>query len=239
MKFEASVELKQYFKEIESTSESLTREEEATLIPLAKQGNRQAMNRVVNSCAKMVVKTANKYMGQGVSVMDLVQEGNMGTLEALSRFEPGKTKFSSYAQMWIKKYINDSVATVGRIVRLPMNQEFEIFKLKKAGKEVEEPLKISMDKKVSDDISTTVGDLYHFTQPEIESNHQQEFIQGLVKGYLSLIQDQRNREILKAHFGIDRSCALGLEDLCNEFGLSKPSINKIIKQSLELIREEV
>ena len=85
MKFEASLELKQYFKEIESTSESLTPEEELILIPLAKQGNQQALTRVVNSCAKMVVKTANKYMGQGVSVMDLVQEGNMGTLEALSR----------------------------------------------------------------------------------------------------------------------------------------------------------
>ena len=239
MKFEASVELKQYFKEIESTSESLTPEEELILIPLAKQGNQQALTRVVNSCAKMVVKTANKYMGQGVSVMDLVQEGNMGTLEALNRFKPGKTKCSSYAQLWIKKYINDSVATVGRIVRLPMNQEFEIFKLKKAGKEVEEPSKISLDKKVSDDSNTTLAELYHHTQPEIDSVYHNEFIKNLVKGYLSLIQDQRNREILKAHFGIDRSCALGLEDLCNEFGLSKPSINKIIKQSLALIREEV
>jgi len=171
--------------------------------------------------------------------MDLVQEGNMGTLEALNRFEPGATKFSSYAQLWIKKYINDSVATVGRIVRLPMNQEFEIFKLKKAGKEVEEPAKISLDKKVSDDSNTTLAELYHHTQPEIESVYHNEFIQNLVKGYLSLIEDQRNREILKARFGIDRSCALGLEDLCNEFGLSKPSINKIIKQSLALIREEV
>jgi len=239
MKFESSVELKQYFKEIESTSESLTREEEAILIPLAKQGDQRALNRVVNSCAKMVVKTANKYMGQGVSVMDLVQEGNMGTLEALNRFKPGTTKFSSYAQLWIKKYINDSVATVGRIVRLPMNHEFEIFKLKKAGKEVEEPAKISLDKKVSDDSNTTLAELYHRTQPEIESVYHNEFIQNLVKGYLSLIKDQRNREILKAHFGIDRSCALGLEDLCNEFGLSKPNINKIIKQSLALIREEV
>jgi hypothetical protein len=53
MKFEASVELKQYFKEIESTSESLTPEEELILIPLAKQGNQQALTRVVNSCAKM------------------------------------------------------------------------------------------------------------------------------------------------------------------------------------------
>ena len=86
MKFESSRELTLYFREVESTSHSLTREEESVLIPLAKSGDSKALNRVVNSCSKMVVKTANKYMGQGVPVMDLVQEGNIGTIEALKRF---------------------------------------------------------------------------------------------------------------------------------------------------------
>jgi len=237
MKFEASKELKQYFKEIESTSDSLTKHEEAELIPLAQQGDQRALNRVINSCAKMVVKTANKYMGQGVSVMDLVQEGNMGTIEALGRFKPGKTKFSTYAQLWINKYINDSVATVGRIVRLPMNQEFEIFKLKKAGKEVQEPSKISMDKKVSHDSETTIGDLYHFTQPDIESQHQDEFIQELVNSYLNKITRDKDREILKAYFGIGRYCAPDGKSLAEEFGMSKVGINKVINKTLELLRD--
>ena len=236
MKFEASKELKQYFKEIESTSDSLTKQEEVELIPLAQQGDQRALNRVVNSCAKMVVKTANKYMGQGVSVMDLIQEGNMGTIKALSRFTPGKTKFSTYAQLWIKKYINDSVATVGRIVRLPMNQEFEIFKLKKAGKEVEEPGKVSLDKKVSDDSSTTIGDLYHFTQPEIDAQHDDEFIKELVDGYLNKITRDKDREILKAYFGIGRHCAPDGESLAEEFGMSKVGINKVINKTLEILR---
>jgi len=237
MKFEASKELKQYFKEIESTSDSLTKHEEAELIPLAQQGDQRALNRVINSCAKMVVKTANKYMGQGVSVMDLVQEGNMGTIEALGRFKPGKTKFSTYAQLWINKYINDSVATVGRIVRLPMNQEFEIFKLKKAGKEVQEPSKISMDKKVSHDSETTIGDLYHFTQPDIESQHQDEFIHELVNSYLNKITRDKDREILKAYFGIGRHCAPDGKSLAEEFGMSKVGINKVINKTLELLRD--
>ena len=237
MKFEASKELKQYFKEIESTSDSLTKHEEAELIPLAQQGDQRALNRVINSCAKMVVKTANKYMGQGVSVMDLVQEGNMGTIEALGRFKPGKTKFSTYAQLWINKYINHTVATVGRIVRLPMNQEFEIFKLKKAGKEVQEPSKISMDKKVSHDSETTIGDLYHFTQPDIESQHQDEFIQELVNSYLNKITRDKDREILKAYFGIGRYCAPDGKSLAEEFGMSKVGINKVINKTLELLRD--
>jgi RNA polymerase primary sigma factor len=236
MKFEASKELTQYFKEVESTSGSLTKQEELTLIPLAKQGNQKALTRIINSCSKMVVKTANKYMGQGVPVIDLVQEGNMGTIEALNRFTPGKNRFSTYAQFWIKKYINDSVATVGKIVRLPMNHEFEIFKLKRAGKEVEEQVKISMDKKVSNDSETSIGDMYHFTQPEIESQHHDEFIRELVNRYLNKIKVAKDREILKAYFGIGRHCAPDGETIAKEFGMSKVGINKVVNKTLELLR---
>ena len=232
-KFESSTELSRYFKEIEGTSEPLTKEEEAQLIPLAKEGDAAAINRVINSCAKMVVKTANKYMGQGVEVIDLVQEGNMGTIEALRRFEPGKTKFSSYAQLWISKYINDSVATVGRLVRLPMNKEFEIFKLKKAGQEVEVQTKTSLDKKVSEDSNTTLGDLYHFTQPEVESQHDQDYVREIVDGFLAKIEKDRDREILKAYYGIDRDCELRGQSLSNEFGVSTAGIKKILDRIFE------
>lgn len=233
MKFESSTELSRYFKEIEGTASPLTKEEEARLIPLAKGGDAAAINRVINSCAKMVVKTANKYMGQGVEVIDLVQEGNMGTIEALRRFEPGKAKFSSYAQLWISKYINDSVATVGRLVRLPMNKEFEIFKLKKAGEEVEVQTKTSLDKKVSEDNNTTLGDLYHFTQPEVNSKHDQDYVREIVDSFLAKIEKDRDREILKAYYGIDRDCELRGKSLSSEFGISSAGIKKILDRIFE------
>jgi RNA polymerase primary sigma factor len=232
-KFESSKELSRYFKEIEGTSDPLTKEEEAHLIPLAKEGDAAAINRVINSCAKMVVKTSNKYMGQGVEVIDLVQEGNMGTIEALRRFKPGKARFSSYAQLWISKYINDSVATVGRLVRLPMNKEFEIFKLKKSGQEVEVQTKTSLDKKVSEDSNTTLGDLYHFTQPEINSQHDQDYVREIVDSFLAKIEKERDREILKAYYGIDRDCEVRGKSLSNEFGVSSAGIKKILNRIFE------
>ena len=234
MKFEASAELTQYFKEIESTSEPLSKAEEETLIPLAQQGNQQALNRVVNSCAKMVVKTTNKYMGQGVSVMDLVQEGNMGTIEALNRFKPGKSSFSSYAYLWISKYINDSVATVGRLVRLPMNKEFEIFKLKKAGEEVQSQTQVSLDKKLDEGSSATIGDMLQST--DADEKYQQEYVLEKAAQLLLKIPTPRDREIVKAYFGIGRFCAPSADSLSEEFGMSKVGINKVVKKSIELLR---
>ena len=234
MKFEASVELTQYFKEIESTSDPLSKAEEEALVPLAQQGDQQALNRVVNSCSRMVVKTANKYMGQGVSVMDLVQEGNMGTIEALNRFKPGKSSFSSYAYLWISKYVNDSVATVGRLVRLTMDKEFEIFKLKRAGEEVQSQTKVSLDKKVGDGNSATIGDL--LSSPDYEEGIQQDRVLEEAKHQLSKIQNIRDREIVKAYFGIGRFCAPSGDSLSEEFGMSKAGISKVVKKSIELLR---
>ena len=233
MKFESSRELTLYFREVESTSHSLTKEEELTLIPLAQSGDSKAINRVINSCSKMVVKTANKYMGQGVPVMDLVQEGNIGTMEALKRFDhKGKSRFASYAQLWIKKFINDSVATVGRTVRLPMNHEFEIFKAKKAGKEVSNLSNVSLDKKVSEDNNTTFADLYNICQPEIESVHHNEFIQELVDKYMEKIEKEKDREIIKAYFGIGKEFPLTGESLAQEFGMSKVGVSKLINRTI-------
>tara|TARA_B100000963_G_scaffold353893_1_gene369390 strand:- start:2449 stop:3177 length:729 start_codon:yes stop_codon:yes gene_type:complete len=235
MKFESSRELSLYFREVESTSQPLTKEEEATLIPLAKEGNAKALNRVVNSCSKMVVKIANKYLGQGVPVIDLVQEGNIGTMEAIKRFDPEGTKgrFASYARLWIKKYINDSVATVGRTVRIPMNHEFDIFKAKKAGKEVLNRTNVSLDQNVHEDGNTTYGDLFNTCQPSIEDVHHKEFIDELVNKYLSTLNKQKDRDIIKAYFGIGQDFPITRETIAEEFGMSKVGVTKLVDRTLE------
>ena len=178
-------------------------------------------------------------MGQGVPVMDLVQEGNIGTMEALKRFTPGKSKFSSYAQLWIKKYINDSVATVGRIVRLPMNHEFDIFKAKKAGKEVANLNTLSLDQKISDEGNATYGDMFNQCQPSIETKYQDEFINDLVNKYLNKINRDKDREIVKAYFGIGRDYPLTGQLLSDEFGMSKVGVSRIVNKTLSELRVAV
>jgi len=238
MKFEASKELKTYFKEIESNSHPLTKEEEAVLIPLAKEGNKKAKARVVDSCAKQVVKIANKYMGQGMAVMDLVQEGNMGTMEAIKRYKKKeKTRFITYATLWIRKYINDSVATQGRIVRIPMHHEFNIFKAKKAGEDVENLNTVRLDKKVSEHGSATIGDLCLKVTPSVNKKHDEEHLQHTVDSYLNKVSNNRDKEILKAYFGIERSHALTGSEISKEFGLSPVRISQIVHKTIRNLRK--
>ena len=245
MKFEASRELTTYFKELENKTHSLTKEEESVLIPLAKDGNREAVTRIVESCTLQVVKLANKYMGQGMSVMDLVQEGNMGTMEAIKRYKKKeKTRFITYATLWIRKYINDSVATQGRIVRIPMHHEFDIFKAKKAGTEsslapdtIRIDAKLPQAKNSGHASSATIGDILLKVNPSVEKDHEEEAKQLKVDNCLSRISSDRDREILKAYFGIGRSYALAGKELSKEFGLSQVRISQVVHKTLKELRK--
>lgn len=237
MKFEASPELKLYIKEVEKDSSPLTRDEEEILIPLAKEGNRKAQSRIVKSCAMFIIKTSNKYMGQGVSVIDMVQEGNLGVLEAIDRYdESSKSRFFSYASFWIKKYINDSVATYGRIVRLPMNHEFEIFKQKKAGEETVNLNTLRLDAPVKEDSKATIGDIYLKVESNVFKDEDKSEQAVAVNLYLNKITNNRDREIVKAYFGIDREFALPGKELADEFGLTPVRVSQIVNSALKKIR---
>jgi len=240
MKFESSKGLTTYFKELEGKNHPLTKDEEQRLIPLAKAGDRAALTRILNSCSKFIVKTANHYMKQGVPVMDLVQEGNLGAIEAIHRFKfDEKTRFLSYAQLWIRKYVNDSVATVGKTVRLPMNKEFEIFKLKRAGLDVENISNVNIDKPIGDKGNMSILDFKVSSKPCVERNHEIEYTKELVNEYLNTIKKTRDKEILMAYYGIGRDVPLGNEDLSEIYGLTKSRISQIVKRTVEKFRENI
>ena len=234
MKFESSETLNNYFKETEGANHPLSKEEVETLVPLAKAGDQQAMTRVLYSCSKLIVKLSNKYMGQGVPVMDLIQEGNLGAIEAVSRFKHGTgASFVSYASLWIRKYINDSVATVGRTVRLPMNKEFEIFKLKRAGKDAGDYSDVRIDKKIANKEGLNVLDFHAHCESSTERDHDLEYTKSLVEDYLNTIKQTQDREMVKAFFGIGREVALCGDDLQLEFGINKAKIKRIISNTIK------
>ena len=239
MKFEPSRELTTYFKELEGKNHPMTTEEANHLIPLAQAGDKEAVTRVINSCSKLIVKTANHYMKQGVPVMDLIQEGNLGAIEAITRYKiGGGSTFVSYARLWIRKYINDSVATVGRTVRFPMNKEFEIFKLKKSGGEVGNLSNLSIDKPVSDGGNLNVLDLHGFGINSVEADHDLEYTKSLANEFLSTIQKSRDKEIIKAYFGIGREVALCGDDLQTEFGINKTQISQIVTKTIKKLQTQ-
>ncbi|MEE9167679.1 MAG: RNA polymerase sigma factor RpoD/SigA, partial [Candidatus Neomarinimicrobiota bacterium] len=127
-----------YFSEIDKT-EPLTPEEEIELARLVKQGDTEALNRLINANLKFVVSVANKYRFPGLSLEDLINEGNIGLIKAAHRFDETRGfKFISYAVWWIKQSILQFIADQARIVRLPANVAGTVSRLKKRSEELEQ-----------------------------------------------------------------------------------------------------
>lgn len=111
----------------------LTHEEETELALKAKAGDRKARERLINSNLRFVVSVAKKYAGQGMPLEDLINEGNIGLITALDKFEPDKGyHFISYAVWWIRQSILKALSEKSRTVRLPLNRANELMVIQKA-----------------------------------------------------------------------------------------------------------
>src|ERR1043166_4078562 len=114
--------LDQYLREI-SQYPLITREEEVTLAQRIKRGDEEALDKLVRSNLRFVVSVAKKYQNQGVSLSDLINEGNLGLIRAAHKFDETKgIKFISYAVWWIRQSILQALAEQSRIVRVPLNR---------------------------------------------------------------------------------------------------------------------
>ena len=123
-----------YLKEINRIP-MISHEEENELALKAKAGDKRAREKLINSNPRFVVTVAKKYQGQGLPLEDLINEGNLGLLTALEKFEPEKGyHFISYAVWWIRQSILKAVCEKSRAVRLPLNRANELFQIQKIQK---------------------------------------------------------------------------------------------------------
>lgn len=117
-----SQSLEKYLQEIRKV-DLLTPEEETSLFPLIKKGDRKALERLVKANLKFVVSVAKQYQNQGSPLCDLINEGNLGLIKAAHHFDDTKGfKFISYAVWWIRQYIIQSLFKQGRLIRMPSNK---------------------------------------------------------------------------------------------------------------------
>jgi RNA polymerase primary sigma factor len=124
----------QYLKDV-SKHPLLEKSEEVALIKLVSQGNKKAMDKLVVSNLRFVINIAFMYKNQGMTVSELINEGNLGLMEAARRFDPDqKIKFISYAVWWIRQSITRSIAERGRLVRISAEKELVLRRLNKLSK---------------------------------------------------------------------------------------------------------
>jgi RNA polymerase primary sigma factor len=238
MKFETSENLPKYFKTIQKTA-PLTIAEEGALVLAIQAGEQKAINALVKANLKFVVKVANRHIGQGVPIDDLIQEGNISLIEAAQAFQPREgQRFINYAQLWIRKRLNEAVAKTGRIVRLPHNQEYEIFKSKKKGESIEAPTRVNIDAPIGDDGGNTIGDIVLKSGAEVEFAIELDSIKFRVKKALSVLKD-RDRGIIMDYFGIDREYEVPTDMIAEKYSMTNVRVCQIVKASIEKMKLEI
>lgn len=125
--------LEHYFKEITKCNQNiLTREEEVELFEKVKNGDESAKNKIITSNLKFVISVAKKYMNQGLPFEDLINEGNIGLIKAVDKFDNTKNiKFISYAVWWIRQSILQALSDKGKSIRVPVNKRDSLIRINK------------------------------------------------------------------------------------------------------------
>ena len=260
-----SASLDKYLQEI-GREELITAEEEVHLAKKIKEGDQKALEKLTRANLRFVVSVAKQYQNQGLSLPDLINEGNLGLIKAARRFDETRGfKFISYAVWWIRQSILQALAEQSRIVRLPLNQVGSLNKINKAyskleqefereptADEIAELLDLPIDK-VSDTMKVSgrhVSMDAPFANGEESSlldvlvNHDSlKADAGLIMESLSKEIDralstltERERDVVKLFFGIGLNHGLTLEEIGDKFDLTRERVRQIKEKAIRRLR---
>ena len=257
--------LDQYLLEI-GTVPLLTPEEEIKLTKLVREGDEEALDNITKANLRFVVSVAKQYQNQGLSLGDLINEGNLGLIKAASRFDETRGfKFISYAVWWIRQSILQALAEQSRIVRLPLNRVGTMNKIGKAFSELEQeferepsPEEIAQQLEISDfEVSDTMQrsgkhlslDAPFSLEEEnrlldiIENREQPAPDNTLINESLRIELEQalstltkRKAEVVKLYFGFDLEKPLTLEEIGEFFNLTRERVRQIKEKALRRLR---
>ena len=260
-----SASLDKYLQEI-GREELITAEEEVHLAKKIKEGDQRALEKLTRANLRFVVSVAKQYQNQGLSLPDLINEGNLGLIKAARRFDETRGfKFISYAVWWIRQSILQALAEQSRIVRLPLNQVGSLNKINKAyskleqeferepsAEELAEILDLPIDK-VADTMKVSgrhVSMDAPFANGEESSlldvliNHDSpKADMGLINESLSKEIDralstltERERDVVKLFFGIGMNHGLTLEEIGDKFDLTRERVRQIKEKAIRRLR---
>jgi len=225
-RFETSETLPPYFKEISLVEDHMTKEEEQALARRIQRGDEAALNKLVSANLKYVVTMANKFIGMGVSVDDLIQEGNLGLIEAAKRYRPtADTKFLTYAKFWIRKSLNLALCNHGRTVRLPVNQEYDIYKQKMRG-ETPNLANVRIDIKVGEDKDVSLGDLV--LRDEFNDPFANQDTDRIMKALLEILKPAEKR-IVELFYGLNGGDGMSTKEVAEQVGKTAAEVNRALK----------
>ena len=232
-RFETSSTLPTYFREMAAISKPLSKAREHELARRIQAGDDRALEELVQANLKFAVTLANKFVGMGLSIDDLIQEANSGLIEAALRFGAEKdVKFITYAQFWIRKRLNGALCEYGRTVRIPVNQEYDIYKRRQQGESINLS-NVKLDRPIGDEGDNTLGDLILRTDAvDPFQDEEQTGILNLLLGKLS----GKERRIVELFYGLEDE-ALSTKEVAAEVGLSVVEVNRTLKVARAKMRK--
>ena len=257
--------VRMYLKEIGRVP-LLTAEEEIELAKRMEQGDEEAKRRLAEANLRLVVSIAKRYVGRGMLFLDLIQEGNLGLIKAVEKFDYRKGyKFSTYATWWIRQAITRAIADQARTIRIPVHMVETINKLIRVSRqllqelgrdptpeEIAQQMEIPVERvreimKIAQEpvsLETPIG--------EEEDSHLGDFIEDeeapapaeaasfiLLKEQLEEVLETltpREKKVLRLRFGLDDGRARTLEEVGQEFGVTRERIRQIEAKALRKLR---
>ena len=257
--------VRQYLKEI-GNIQLLSAEEEAELARRMGEGDEEAKKHLTEANLRLVVSIAKRYVGRGMSFLDLIQEGNIGLMKAVDKFDYTKGyKFSTYATWWIRQAITRAIADQARTIRIPVHMVETINKLRRTARqllqelgreatpeEIAERMNLPVERvqeimKIAQEpvsLETPIG--------EEEDSHLGDFIQDdhvpvpAEAAAFSVLQEQleevlatlsdREAKVLRLRFGLDDGRARTLEEVGREFNVTRERIRQIEAKALRKLR---
>ena len=254
-----------YFKDV-SRNKVLSAEEEAQLYSEIKKGNKKAIDKLITSNLRFVISVAKKYQGNGLSLVDLIQEGNLGLIKAAEVFDPDRgIKFISYAVWWIRQSIMKALSDQSRTIRLPLNQISCLSKVNKISEKFEQTHNrkpsvnelediinipanklnmsmaltgstVSLDSKIKDDSESTLVDIIPDSCKPSDYDTGKNDLPRTIRAILNTLSN-RDSDIIKMAFGIDMF-PMPLTEIASKFGIGYERARQLQQAALKKIKEK-
>jgi RNA polymerase primary sigma factor len=266
--YDADTAIKLYLREIGQVK-LLTPQEEIELAAKIKRGDKKAREDMIKANLRLVVKIAHDYEGLGLPLLDLINEGNIGLMKAVERFDPAKGgKLSTYGSWWIKQSIKRALANQSKTIRLPVHLVDKISKMRRTAMRLQEEFgREPTDDELGEELGITASRVSQLRTAAIrpasldapigddESNNFAEVVQDenaftpyeeledktVTRMLQEMIKtlDPREATILRYRFGLDGGSEKTLEDVGQKFGVTRERVRQIQNIALSKLRKMI